>query len=156
MTKKGLHRIKVKSGRNLIEIEGDRDFAEDVFERIKEIFPRHSAKPAHRKRGPKPKPKPSIDLKMIELEDLVQKVQDQRDHMKVLVSGFIINKKLRKREFRSKEMATFMKEHGIEGPGNLTYHFRKMKDDGLFTLGRKNGRFKITDEGINYIEKKLE
>jgi hypothetical protein len=155
MAKSELHKIKVKSGRNLIEVQGDRDFTEKVFDRIKEIFPK--VKPsAPKKRGPKPKPKPSIDLKSIEMDELLEKVKDRRANLRVLVSGFILNKKLRKREFRSKEMKNFMEDHGMEVPDNLTYYFRKMKDDGLFALGRKNGRFKITEEGMKHIEKKLE
>jgi len=75
--------------------------------------------------------------------------------MKVLVSGFCINKKLRKREFRSKEMASFMKDVGLDVPENLTYYFRKLKDEGKFILGRKQGRFKVSDEGMKLIENEL-
>jgi methyl coenzyme M reductase subunit D len=42
MVKKDNYRIKVKSGRNLIEIEGDKKFVNSVFQDIKEIFPKGS------------------------------------------------------------------------------------------------------------------
>lgn len=155
MAKKDNYRIKVKNGRNLIEVEGDKAFVNDVFQEIKKIFPKVPPSHSPRKRGPKPKPRPSIDLKTVEVPELVSKVQGKNQTMKVLVSGFCINKKLRKREFRSKEMTSFMKDVGLDVPNNLTYYFRKLKDDGLFILGRKQGRFKISDEGIRKIESTL-
>ena len=39
MVKKDNYRIKVKNGRNVIEIEGDKKFVNDVFQEIRKIFP---------------------------------------------------------------------------------------------------------------------
>ena len=146
----------MKNGRNLIEIEGDKVFVNEVFQQIKKIFPKGSSSTTSpKKRGPKPKPKPSLDLKKIEIPELISRVEGKDQAMKVLVSGFCINKKMKKREFRSKEMTSFMKDVGLEIPNNLTYYFRKLKDDGTFILGRKQGRFKVSDEGIKKIETDL-
>ena len=156
MESKGLYKIKVRNGRNLIEIEGDKEFVDDVFKEVKIIFPKQRSKGAPAKRGPKPKPKPSIDVKALEIGDLLPKLDGKKNDMKVLVSAFCINKKLRKREFRSKEMIGFMKKNKIEVPGNMTYYFRRLMGDGLLNQGRKQGRFKISDEGIKHIEFGLE
>ena len=94
-------------------------------------------------------------MKSISVEELVSLMNGKRSSMRVLVSGFIMNKRMRKREFRGKDMISFMEEYKIEVPQNPTYHFRKLKESGSFLLGRKNGGFKISDEGINQIEKEL-
>ncbi|RLF58340.1 MAG: hypothetical protein DRN37_05150 [Thermoplasmata archaeon] len=151
------YRIKVKSGRNLIEIEGDKAFVDEVFKDIRKIFPKQAQRnAAPRKRGPKPKPRPAIDLKELDPKDIISRLEGKATSLKVLASGYILNKKLRKREFRAKEMTTFMKEFGLDVPNNLTYYFRRFKDEGTFTQGRKQGRFKITDIGIEHLTKKLE
>lgn len=155
MGKSDLYRVKVKNGRNFVEIQGDKAFTEKMFKSISEVFPKAATKPAPKKRGRKPKPKPKIDLNTISVEKLVSIIKDKRSSTRILVSGFIINKKLKKREFRSKEMVSFMEEHGIEVPQNPTYHFRKLKETGNFLPGRKSGRYKISDKGMDEIVKGL-
>ena len=155
MGKSGIYRVKVKNGNNFVEIQGDKKFTEDMFHQISEIFPKAGKKPVTKKRGRQPKPKPKIDLKNMSIEELVEKIKDKRSSSRVLVSGYILNKILKKREFRSKEMVNFMEEHGITVPKNPTYHFRKLKESGSFIQGRKGGRFKISDNGIKEIPKLL-
>lgn len=149
------YRIKVKNGRNLIEIEGDKEFVNRAFDEIKDIFSEGQTKRIPKKRGPKPKPKPEIDLKSLETPDILNKLDGKDKTLTILVSGYCINKKLKKREFRSKEMTDFLKGNKLSVPDNLTYFFRKLKDEGLFIQGRKQGRFKVSDDGIKAIEKKL-
>ena len=156
METKELYKIKVRNGRNLIEIEGDKAFVDDVFKEVKAIFPKNRKRSKPGKRGPKPKPKPSINLKELKVKEILPKLEGKNADMLVLTSGYCINKKLRKREFRSKEMTNFMKENDLEVPSNLTYYFRKLMNDGLLSQGRKQGRFKISDEGIKHIEFGLE
>jgi hypothetical protein len=156
MNSKELYKIKVRNGRNLIEIEGDKSFVDGVFQEVKTLFPRQKGRSKPAKRGPKPKPKPSINLKNLEIKDILPKLDGKNADMKVLVSAYCINKKLRKREFRSKEMNNFMDEYKIDKPNNLTYYFRKLMEDKLLNQGRKQGRFKISDDGIKHIEFKLE
>ncbi len=155
MGKSDLYKVKVKSGRNFIEIQGDKKFTEGMFSQIAEIFPKAGKKPLPKKRGRKPNPKPKVDLDTISAEDLLKKIDGKKSSTTILVSGFILNKKLRKREFRSKEMESFMNDNKIDVPKNITYHFRNLKDSGHFIQGRKQGRFKITDVGIKYIENLL-
>ena len=157
MDTKESYKIKVRNGRNLIEIEGDKTFVDEVFKEVKNIFPKQrSRSSAPKKRGPKPKPKPSIDLKIMDMEEILSKLDGKDTDMAVLASAYCINKKLRKREFRSKEMTKFMEDNKIEIRGNLTYYFRKLMGEELLNQGRKQGRFKISDEGIKKIEFNLE
>lgn len=156
METKELYKIKVRNGRNLIEIEGDKEFVDDVFKEVKTIFPKKRTRSKPAKRGPKPKPKPSINLKELDVKDILPKLEGKSTDMKVLASGYCINKKLRKREFRSKEMTNFMEDHDLNVPNNLTYYFRKLMNEGLLNQGRKQGRFKVSDEGIKHIEFGLE
>ena len=153
MGKLGPYRVKVKSGRNYIEIQGDKKFTEDVFKQITVIFPKQGKKPEPKKRGRKPILKQKIDLKSISFDELISKLKEQKTHSQVHISGYILNKNLKKREFRAKDMESFMMENNIEVPKNITYHFRNLKDSGHFTQGRKQGRFKITEMGIKEIEK---
>jgi hypothetical protein len=90
------------------------------------------------------------------MDEILPKLEGKNNDLKILASSYCINKKLKKREFRSKEMSSFMEDKNLEVPGNLTYYFRKLMNEGLLNQGRKQGRFKISDEGIKRLEFSLE
>lgn len=166
-----VYRIKVKDGDNEIEIAGDKRFVNKIFKEISVLLgkkikggriptKRRKKLGRKKKRGRKPKPKPKkitkkdyLDIKKMTLTELFEFRKPKRENQRVLLLAYYANKALKKREFRGKELKTLYQEIGIAPPKNLTYFLRKMAEDerGLLAHGRKSGRYKITDKGIDFI-----
>jgi len=107
------------------------------------------------KAEPTPKPAKPVwtDLKDKKLAEILDLKKPKRDGDRIVVVGYYINKIQKKREFRSNDILDLLKEQGMPEIKNVTYHLRKLSDDkGLLTHGRKQGRYKVSDRGVKWIE----
>jgi hypothetical protein len=160
--------IKVKDGSTQLEISGDRRFVNKVFNNLKDVLSKELKKPSMgrkrgRKRGRKPKKpkkvlkKDRIDLKQFDLKGLLEKKPPKRENQRILLMGYYLNKIEGKREFRGKDLEKLYEELKMEVPSNVTYFLRKLSEDekGLLAHGKKQGRYKITDKGIDFIHDKI-
>ena len=163
------YKLRVKSKGTEIEIEGDKKFVEGHFSQFKKLLKDaklQSARNARsskkgRKRGRKKKPgrKPKkekrvkLDLPNMELKQILEEAKPDKEDTNILVFSYWLNKRMRKREFRSPDIEAMYKEIGMEAPNNITYYLRKLSDEdkGLLQHGRKNGRYKISPDGLKYI-----
>jgi len=166
-----VYKIKIKDGTTEIELEGDKKFVNESFEQVKKVLgtknkttkkKSKSRKKRGRKKKPgrKPKKKPKktpkkdrIDLRNLSLKEIFDLKKPRRKRHHVMIMAYYMNKALRKREFRATDLKPLYEEVEIETPKNLSYFLRKMADEEpkLLTHGRKQGRYKITDKGIDYI-----
>ncbi|MFO8051786.1 MAG: hypothetical protein R6V01_08840 [Thermoplasmatota archaeon] len=173
-----IYKVKIKDGATEIELKGDKRFVRKAFREIQDILDkeldksklpgqkkRRRKKPGRKKKpGPKPKPKPKktpkkdrVDLRKYSLKKLFEFRKPIRENQRVLMLAFYMNKVLKKREFRGVDLEPLYKELGIDPPDNLSYYLRKMSEPhiGRIEQGRKQGRYKITDKGIDYIYDKI-
>ena len=169
-----IYRIKLKEGDTEIELKGDKRFVRKAFREIQDIVgkeldkkklpgerKKRRKKPGRKKKpGPKPKPKQKKtpkkereDLTGYTLKKLFKFRKPIRENQRVLMLAFYTNKVLKKREFRGVDLEPLYKELGLEPPKNLSYFLRKMSEPhiGRIEQGRKQGRYKITDKGIDYL-----
>jgi hypothetical protein len=101
----------------------------------------------------KPTKKVRADQKDKNLKELVEMKGARKDWDRIVLAGYYINKNQKKREFRSNDINSVMKKAGFPEPKNTTYHLRKLTDDkGLLTHGRKQGRYKVSDAGVKWVE----
>ena len=163
----GSYKIRVKSGDIEIDLEGDKKFVMDNFTQINKIFKGSKMnlkldKPGRKKkRGRKPgrskkvPPKPKIvtlDLKSMTLDEIIEKTDPKKEQDKILIFSYWINKHQKKREFRSNDIKDMFVEIKMDQPKNIQYHLNSLtKKKGYLKPGRKNGRFKISEEGIKYL-----
>jgi len=162
-----IYHIKVKDGSTEVEVSGDKRFVNKVFKNLKDVLSKDVRKPRvgrrGKKRGRKPKKvkkvfkKDRIDLKQFDLKGLFEKKIPKRENQRVLLLGYYMNKIEGKREFRGKDLEKLYKELKLEVPDNITYFLRKMSEDkkGLLAHGKKQGRYKITDKGMDFIHDKI-
>jgi len=166
-----VYRIKIKDGSTEIELEGDKKFVNESFEQVKKVLgskktttkkktkrrkKRGRKKKPGRKKKKKPKKTPKkdrIDLRKYSLKEIFDLKKPRRKRHHVMIMAYYMNKALRKREFRAADLEPLYNEVDIEAPKNLSYFLRKMADEDpkLLTHGKKQGRYKITDKGIDYI-----
>ena len=110
-------------------------------------------KPAKVEKPEKPSKKVRMDLKNKDFNELMKIKDPKNDSEKIIIAGYHLNKNERKREFKSNDVEDILKKFNINAPNNVSYYLRKLSDDkGLLTHGRKNGRYKVSDEGIKWIE----
>jgi hypothetical protein len=101
----------------------------------------------------KPAKKVRADLKDKPLPELVAMKDAKKDNDLVTLAAYYINKNQKKREFRSSDILEVLKENNLPEPANVNYHLRKLSDDrGLLTHGKKQGRYKISDQGVKWVE----
>lgn len=177
-----VYRIKVKDGDSEIDISGDKKFVIKSFDDIKVLLNKNlrsvqpitekkqikKSKKTGRKKKPGPKPKTSkknetkltterIDLKNITLENLLKVKKPRKENQRVLLLAYYMNKVKRKREFRGKDLEALYVDLKLEVPKNLNYHLRRMaeKERGLIAQGKRNGRYKITDKGVDVIHEEI-
>ena len=158
-----IYHIKVKDGSTEVEVSGDKRFVNKIFKNLKDVLSKDVRKPRVGRRGRKPKKikkvfkKDRINLKQFDLKGLFEKKIPKRENQRVLLLGYYANKIEGKREFRGMDLEKLYKDLNLEVPDNITYFLRKMSEDkkGLLTHGRKNGRYKITDKGIDFIHEKI-
>ncbi|MBN1389477.1 MAG: hypothetical protein JXA22_02430 [Candidatus Thermoplasmatota archaeon] len=161
---------------------GDHKFVKKAFKEIRRILdknlrvPRSLAdkkiakrrkKPGRKKKpGPKPKRKVKpkkiprkdrVEMKGMTLEEIFKLKAPKRENQRVLLLGYYMNKVERNREFRAMDLPPLYKKLKIKIPKNLSYFLRKMSEDGkgLLAHGRKQGRYKITKKGIDFIYNKI-
>ncbi|MGA1865852.1 MAG: hypothetical protein ACMUFK_00125 [Thermoplasmatota archaeon] len=162
----------------VVELAGDRKFVKKAFNEIRRILdkdlkvPRSLAdkKPSKRRKKPgrkkKPGPKPKkkakskkvpkkdrVDMSKMTLEQIFKIKAPKRENQRVILLGYYINKVEGKREFRAMDLPPLYKKLKVETPKNLSYFLRKMSEDrkGLLEHGKKQGRYKITKRGIDFI-----
>jgi hypothetical protein len=163
-----IYHIKVKDGSTQVEVSGDKRFVNKVFNNLKDVLSKELKKPGMgrkkgKKRGRKPKkPKKLLkkdrpDLKELDLEGLLEKKPPKRENQRILLMGYYMNKIEGKREFRGKDLEKLYKDLKLKVPKNVTYFLRKLSEDekGLLTHGKKQGRYKITEKGIDFIHDKI-
>ncbi|MCK5774039.1 MAG: hypothetical protein KAH57_09665 [Thermoplasmata archaeon] len=162
----------MKTGDMEIEVEGDKKFVIDHFSKMNKLLKGGKMatlkmdKPGRKKRGRKPGrkkkviPKPKkvkLDLKNMSVSEIMDKFEAKRDQDKILVFSYALNKMKKKREFRGSDVVGMFNEMNMEAPNNITYHLRKLSGEkGLLKAGRKNGRYKISDEGIKKLSIRYE
>jgi hypothetical protein len=101
----------------------------------------------------RPTKKVRADQKDKNLKELVEMKGARKDWDRIVLAGYYINKNQKKREFRSNDINSVLKKAGFPEPKNTTYHLRKLTDDkGLLTHGRKQGRYKVSDAGVKWVE----
>jgi hypothetical protein len=127
------------------------------------------AKPAAKKAKPKAKPgrkpkeapakvekppkKVRADQKDKNLSQLVELKGAKKDPDRIVLAGYFINKNQKKREFRSNDIVAALKKAALPEPKNTTYHLRKLTDSkGLLMHGRKQGRYKVSEAGVKWVE----
>jgi hypothetical protein len=173
-----VYSIKVKNGETEVEVSGDKKFVTKTFgeiksligtdlKKVKEPLPKQkkSTKKKGRKKKPGPKPKQvkipvkkeRVDMSKMPLDEIFQIKEPKRDSQRILLMAYFLNKVERKREFKSKDIEQLYIHMKIDAPKNITYHLRKMsgKDKELLIHGKKQGRFKITEKGIEFIHEKI-
>lgn len=166
-----VYKIKIKDGDTEIELEGDKKFVNESFKQVKNVLgtkkTKSKKKPKSRKKrgrkkkpGRKPKKKPKktpkkdrVDLRKYSLKEIFNMKKPRRKRHHVIIMAYYMNKALRKREFRATDLKPLYEEVEIDAPKNLSYFLRKMADEEpkLLAHGRKQGRYKITDKGIDYL-----
>jgi hypothetical protein len=101
----------------------------------------------------KPSKKVRADQKDKGLKELVEMKSAKKDWDRIVLAGYYINKNQKKREFRSNDIIAALKKSGLPEPKNTTYHLRKLTEDkGLLMHGRKQGRYKVSDAGVKWVE----
>ena len=163
------YRIRIKDGTTELEIAGDKRFVQRSFKEIKALLNKHFRsnliqveRKSRRKRkpGPKPKispPKERTDMRKMSLQEIFKVKNPKRENQRVLLLAYYLNKVTGKREFKIKDLKPLYDELKLEVPKNLGYFLRSMssEDKGLLVQGRKQGRFKITEKGIDFIYEKI-
>ena len=160
----GSYKIRVKSGDVEIDLEGDKKFVMDNFTQINKLIKGSKTKlkadkPGRKKkRGRKPgrqKMAPSkprivtLDLKNMTLDEILEKLDPKKDQDKILIFSYWINQHQKKTEFRNNDIKGLFEEMKMDPPKNILYHLNGLtKKKGYLKTGRKNGRFKLSDEGI--------
>ena len=165
--------MRIKTGDTEIEVEGDKKFVIDHFSRMNKLLKggriaalkmdkpgrkkKRGRKPGRKKKViPVPK-KVKLDLKNMAVSEIIDRVEAKKDQDKILVFSYALNKMKKKREFRGSDVVGMFKEMNMEAPNNITYHLRKLSGEkGLLKAGRKNGRYKISDEGIKKLSIRYE
>ena len=163
-----IYHIRVKDGSMQVEVSGDKRFVNKVFKNLQDVLSKEikrsgKGKRRGRKRGRKPKKakkvpkKERIDLKQYDLRGLLEKKVPKRENQRILLMGYYMNKIEGKREFRGKDLEKLYEDLKLEVPKNITYFLRKMSEDkkGLLAHGKKQGRYKITENGIDFIHEKI-
>lgn len=169
----GQYKLRIKTGDTEIEVEGDKKFVIDHFSRMNKLLKggkmaalkmdkpgrkkKRGRKPGRKKKVvPVPK-KVKLDLKNMSVSEIINRVEARKDQDKILVFSYALNKMKKKREFRGSDVVGMFKEMNMEAPNNITYHLRKLSGEkGLLKAGRKNGRYKISDDGIKRLSIRYE
>ncbi|MEA3558874.1 MAG: hypothetical protein U9R75_06420 [Candidatus Thermoplasmatota archaeon] len=169
-----IYRIKIKDGKTEVELKGDKRFVRKAFRDIQYLLgkeldrgklpgerKKRRRKPGRKKKpGPKPKPRPKktpkknrVDLTNYTLKKLFEFRKPVRENQRVLMLAFYTNKIMKKREFRGVDLEPLYKELSMEVPDNLSYYLRKMSEtqNGTIEKGKKQGRYKITSKGIDFL-----
>ncbi|MGA1872253.1 MAG: hypothetical protein ACMUHY_01150 [Thermoplasmatota archaeon] len=172
-----IYRIKIKDEDTVIELAGDKKFVKKAFREIKKILdkdlktPRSIAdkkpkkrrkKPGRKKKpGPKPKKKKSkkipkkdrVDMRSMKLEEIFSMKAPKRENQRIMLLAYYMNKVESKREFRAMDLPPLYEKLKLDVPKNLSYFLRKLSEDekGLLEHGKKQGRYKITNKGIDFI-----
>ncbi|MBN1538999.1 MAG: hypothetical protein JW939_02555 [Candidatus Thermoplasmatota archaeon] len=175
------YRIKIKEEGMVIDLSGDKKFVKKAFNEIKKILDKDSKKPRKltqktqkrrkkpgRKKKPGPKPKKKVkpkripkkdrvDMSRMTLDQIFKMKAPKRENQRVLLMGYYMNKVEGLREFRAMDLPPLYRKLGLEVPKNLSYFLRNMSEErkGLLTHGRKQGRYKITKKGIDFIYDKI-
>ncbi|MBD3408494.1 MAG: hypothetical protein GF411_20390 [Candidatus Lokiarchaeota archaeon] len=164
------YRIKVRTNNAEIELEGDKPFVKDTFDELRSILAGKSKLVKTAKEVPKKKPgrKPKktakkatkgkrTDLGNVSLTELFEKKNATRKRHSILMLAFFVNKVKGKIEFRGMDLKPLYKEISMKPPKNFSYFLRKMVDEKpkLLEKGKKQGRYKITDEGVEYIYEEI-
>ena len=96
-------------------------------------------------------------MRKMTLQEIFKVKNPKRENQRVLLLAYYTNKVLNKKEFKSKDLEPFYGELKIGTPKNLSYYLRSMSSEGkgLITHGKKHGRYKITNKGIDFIYEKI-
>ncbi|MBN1390755.1 MAG: hypothetical protein JXA22_08955 [Candidatus Thermoplasmatota archaeon] len=173
-----MYKVKIKGEDMVIELAGDKKFVKKAFNELRKVLDKDLKKPRKladrktakrrkkpgRKKKPGPKPKKKVkpkkiprkdrvDMKDLTLEEIFKLKAPKRENQRVLLMGYYLNKVDRNREFRAMDLPPLYGKLKIKTPKNLSYFLRKMSEDGkgLLVHGRKQGRYKITQKGIDFI-----
>lgn len=173
-----MYKIKIKEEDMVVELAGDKKFVKRAFNEIKRILdkdlktprsiadkkPKKRRKKPGRKKKPGPKPKKKVkpkkvpkkdrlDMRSMKLEEIFKMKAPKRENQRVMLLAYYMNKVEGKREFRAMDLPPLYKKLKLAVPKNLSYFLRKMSEDekALLTHGKKQGRYKITDRGIDFI-----
>jgi hypothetical protein len=173
-----LYRVKVKDGDTIVELTGDKKFVVRSFNQVKSILnrelitgkvprvlrPGKKPKTARLKKKPGRKPKqilaeapveekPHTDLTKLSLPELFKVKTPKRENHRILLMAFYVNKVKGKREFKGIDLAPIYSELKLDVPKNLSGFLRRMAEgkEGLVVHGKKQGRYRITNKGIDFI-----
>ena len=138
--------IKIKEGNYEFEIQGDKDFVEKYFEKLKEEFFSNRFSE-------------SEELKRMEQQSSSEfyKIKQPKNHNEIIlvIAYWILNKE-NIEEFQStKDILKFYDEIKLKKPSNIHQHISELKKEGLIMIGSDSGGYKLTLQGIEFVENNL-
>lgn len=151
-------KIRFKNGNNEFEIEGDKEFIDNYYIKIKEDF--------------------LIEKKQIEKKLILDKINKEekkeiheisktltefykskspRNHNETIITFayWLLNNQNIEEFQTTKNILECYETIKIKKPGNIHQHISNLNKEGLIMPGNKDGNYKLTLYGIEFVEKQL-
>lgn len=146
------HKIRVKEGNFELEIQGDREFIENYYVKIKNDFFRNGIdrKIDSHQEGHE------VESLKINLTEFYKVKRPQNHNEIILTIAFWLLKNKNIEEFQpSKHILEHYDSIKLKKPRNIFQHIGDLKKDNLIMTGEQSASYKLTLHGIEFVENKL-
>jgi len=146
------YKIKIREGNHEFEIEGDKDFVENYYIKIKKDFFK-SGDIEHRVIN---KEASDLSLQNLSLIEFYKQKQPQNHNEIILVvADWLLNNENIEDFQPSMDILKQYDYIKLKKPSNIHQHISDLKDNGLIMPGEMSNSYKLTLKGIEFVENEL-
>lgn len=146
------YKIKIREGNYEFEIEGDKEFVELYYTKIKEDFLKNGVV----ERIVLNEEVSNLKLKNLSMIDFYKLKEPQNHNDVILVIAYWLFSMENIEEFQAS--TDILKQYDnikLKKPKNIHQHIGDLKKDGLIMSGNQSGSYKLTLDGIEFVENEL-